>query len=106
MQKVNARYVYGVTATPKRSDNLDKEIFMLIGPIRHSYTAIERNQRSGIPHIVIPRYTRTVRINEDKNDVNALYKLVSNSPDRNDMIVSDVKDAVKNGKTPVILTRF
>ena len=106
MQKVNARYVYGVTATPKRSDNLDKEIFMLIGPIRHSYTAIERNQRSGIPHIVIPRYTRTVRINEDKNDVNALYKLVSNSPDRNDMIVSDVKEAVKNGKTPVILTRF
>ena len=39
---------------------------MLIGPIRHSYTAIERNQRSGIPHIVIPRYTRTDRINEDK----------------------------------------
>ena len=105
MQKVNARYVYGVTATPKRSDNLEKEIFMLIGPIRHSYTAIERNQKLGIPHIVISRYTRTVRINEDKNDVNALYKLVSGSSDRNGMIISDVKDAVKNGKTPVILTR-
>lgn len=87
MQKVNARYVYGVTATPKRSDNLDKEIFMLIGPIRHSYTAIERNKKLGIPHVVIPRYTRTVRINEEKNDFTALAKLVSNDPDRNNMIL-------------------
>lgn len=42
MQKVNARYVYGVSATPKRGDNLEKLIYMLIGPIRHSYTAKER----------------------------------------------------------------
>ena len=106
MQKVNARYVYGVTATPKRSDSLEKEIFMLIGPIRHSYTAIERNLKQGIPHVVIPRYTRTVRINEDRKDSNALYKLVSNSQNRNEMIISDVMAAVKNGKTPVILTRL
>ena len=106
MQNINARYVYGVTATPKRSDNLEREIFMLIGPVRHSYTAIERNQKLGIAHIVIPRYTRTVRINEDKNDVNALYKLVSTSHDRNNMIISDVKDTIKEGKTPVVLTRF
>ena len=30
---VNARYVYGVTATPKRGDNLEKIIHMLLGPI-------------------------------------------------------------------------
>ena len=36
MQKVNARYVYGVSATPKRGDNLEKIIYMLLGPIRHT----------------------------------------------------------------------
>jgi superfamily II DNA or RNA helicase len=39
LQKVNARYVYGVSATIKRSDELEKMIPMLIGPMRHSYTA-------------------------------------------------------------------
>lgn len=38
MKKVNARYAYGVSATPKRRDELEKIIYMLIGPVRHSYT--------------------------------------------------------------------
>ncbi|MBQ9608326.1 MAG: DEAD/DEAH box helicase family protein [Lachnospiraceae bacterium] len=106
MQNVNARYVYGFTATPKRSDNLDREIFMLIGPVRHSYTAIERVKKQGIPHYVIPRYTRTVRINEEKNDVTALYKRVSYDNDRNEMIIHDIREAVNRGRIPVILTRL
>lgn len=48
LQKVNARYVYGVTATPKRGDNLEKIIHMLLGPIRHSYNAKERAMEQGI----------------------------------------------------------
>ena len=42
MQKVNARYIYGVSATVKRGDNLEPIIQMLIGPTRHSYTERER----------------------------------------------------------------
>ncbi|MBR6401859.1 MAG: DEAD/DEAH box helicase family protein [Eubacterium sp.] len=106
MQNINARYVYGFTATPKRSDQLDKEIFMLIGPIRHSYSALERVEKQGIPHVVYPRFTRTVRIYEDKNDPTPLYKLISGDNDRNDMIIDDTRFAVKEGRTPVILTRF
>ena len=106
MQNINARYVYGFTATPKRSDQLDKEIFMLIGPIRHSYSAIERAEKQGIPHLVYPRFTRTVRLFEDKNDPTPLYKLISNDKDRNDMIIDDTRITVKEGRTPVILTRF
>ena len=106
MQNINAKYVYGFTATPKRSDQLDKEIFMLIGPIRHSYSALERVEKQGIPHIVYPRFTRTVRIYEDKKDPNPLYKLISNDNDRNDMIINDTRIVVKEGRTPVILTRF
>src|SRR5699024_5244588 len=34
LKNVKAKYVYGVTATPKRADGLEKINYMLIGPIR------------------------------------------------------------------------
>ena len=34
LKEVKAKYVYGVTATPKRGDGLEKINYMLIGPIR------------------------------------------------------------------------
>lgn len=104
MQKVNARYVYGVSATPKRSDNLEKIIYMLIGPIRHSYTAKERSLEQKFGHYVYPRYTRIVDAGE--NDINGAYLLISSSSARNDMILEDTRACVKQGRTPVILTRY
>ena len=77
MQKINARYVYGVTATPKRGDDLEEIIHMLLDPIRHSYTAKERASEQGIGHYVYPRYTRVIDTNESKNDINRAYTLIS-----------------------------
>ncbi|EOS38612.1 hypothetical protein C808_02822 [Lachnospiraceae bacterium M18-1] len=106
MQKVNARYVYGATATPKRGDNLEKIIHMLLGPIRHSYTAKERAVEQGIGHYVYPRYTRVVDTNESKNGINSAYALISTNTVRNEMILADTRICVKEGRTPVILTRY
>lgn len=106
MQKVNARYIYGVSATPKRGDHLEKIIFMLLGPIRHSYTAKERAMEQGIGHYVYPRYTRVIDTNESKNDINGAYALISMNSARNEMILKDTRACVKDGRTPVILTRY
>ena len=106
LQKVNARYIYGVSATPKRGDHLEKIIFMLLGPIRHSYTAKERAMEQGIGHYVYPRYTRVIDTNESKNDINGAYALISMNSARNEMILEDTRTCVKDGRTPVILTRY
>lgn len=106
MQKVNARYIYGVSATVKRGDNLEPMIHMLIGPIRHSYTAKERAEEQEIGHFVYPRYTRVVDTNEGRDDINKAYVLISSSLLLNDMILGDVRDCVKKGRTPVILTKY
>lgn len=106
MQKGNARYVYGVTATPKRGDNLEKIVHMLLGPVRHSYTAKERAMEQGSGHYVYPRYTRVLDTNENKNDINGAYALNSTNSVRNEMILDDTKLCVKAGRTPVILTRY
>lgn len=106
LQKVNARYVYGVTATPKRGDDLEKIIHMLLGPIRHSYTAKERVAEQGIGHYVYPRYTRVVDTRKNRDDISEAYSLISNSTVRNDMILEDTRACIKDGRTPVILTRY
>ena len=56
LQEVNAKYVYGVTATPLRSDGLEKVNYMLLGPIRYKYTSKDRAREQGIEHLVYPRY--------------------------------------------------
>ena len=106
LQKINAKYVYGVSATPKRGDDLDKIIYMLLGPLRHKFTSLERAQEQGIGHYFIPRYTRVVDNIESKNDINKAYNLISESKVRNEMIIEDVRSCVNKKQTPVILTRF
>lgn len=106
LQKINAKYVYGVSATPKRGDSLDKIIYMLLGPLRHRFSALERAQEQGIGHYFIPRYTRVVDTVDSKDDINKAYSLISNSKVRNEMIVDDVKSSIARNQTPVILTRF
>ena len=83
LKKVNAKYVYGVSATPMRSDQLEKINYMLLGPVRHQYTALERTVEQGIDHLVILRYTRVISTAANKNDINEAYVLVSNSDVRN-----------------------
>lgn len=106
LKRVNAKYVYGVSATPVRSDNMEKVLYMLLGPVCHRYSAQERAEEQGIGHLVYPRYTRAVDVRENKNDINEAYALVCGSNVRNDLISEDIRSCVKNGRTPVVLTRF
>ncbi len=106
LQKINAKYVYGVSATPKRGDSLDKIIYMLLGPLRHRFTALERAQEQGIGHYIVPRYTRVVDASDSRDNINKAYSLISTSKVRNEMIVNDVKKSIAQNRTPVILTRF
>ena len=105
LQKVNARYVYGVSATPKRTDNLEKIVFMLLGPVRHSFTAKDRALEQGIGHFVYPRYTRVISTEENRESINEAFALISENKVRNDQIIADVRKCISEKRTPVILTR-
>lgn len=106
LQKINAKYVYGVSATSKRGDHLDKIIYMMLGPLRHRFTALDRAEEQGIGHYVVPRYTRVVDTAESRNDINKAYSLISTSKVRNEMIANDVIQSLSQNQTPVILTRY
>lgn len=106
LQKIHAKYVYGVSATPKRGDHLDKIIYMMLGPLRHRFTALERAEEQGIGHYFVPRYTRVIDTVDGRNDINKAYSLISTSKVRNEMIANDVKQSISQKQTPVILTRY
>ncbi len=109
LKEVKARYVYGVTATPKRGDGLEKINYMLIGPIRYSYTAKEKAMEQGIQHLVYPRFTRTVPprgVLIGKMHPNEAYDIIHNNDIRDEQIVEDVKNCVSAGRTPVVLSRY
>lgn len=94
LKKVKARYVYGVTATPKRSDGLEKINNMLLGPIRYRYTAKERAEAQGIEHLVYPRFTRIVSprgILTEKMHPNEAYEILRNNEVRDEQILSDIR---------------
>lgn len=106
LQAVKAKYVYGVTATPVRSDGLEKIGYMLLGNIRYRYTAKDRAKEQGIEHLVYPRFTRVAYPRSQEMHINDAYMLIRDSEVRNEQIVEDVKKCIAHGRTPVVLTRY
>lgn len=106
MQRIHAKYIYGLSATPNRSDRLDDIIYMMLGPVRHKYSAKEQADEQGLDRYVVPRFTRVVNITGEKLDIHTADGLIAESQIRNEQIIEDTIQAVSNGRTPVILTKL
>ena len=108
LQEINAKYVYGVTATPKRGDGKEKINEFLLGPIRYRFTAKDRAEEQNIDHLVYPRFTRTVKPHHLSKTPygNDAYELIRNNDIRDEQIIRDVADCVQAGRTPVVLTKY
>lgn len=108
LQEINAKYVYGVTATPKRGDGKEKINEFLLGPIRYRFTAKDRAEEQNIDHLVYPRFTRTVKSHHLSKTPygNDAYELIRNNDVRDEQIIRDVVDCVQAGRTPVVLTKY
>ena len=106
MQRIRAKYIYELSATPNRSDRLDDIIYMLLGPVRHKYTAKEQADEQGLDRFVVPRFTRVANITGEKLDIHQADSLIAESAVRNEQIVEDICQAIANGRTPVVLTKL
>ena len=106
MGRIRAKYIYGLSATPERSDRLDEIVYMLLGPVRHKYSVKEQADAWGIDRFVYPRFTRVVNISGEELKIHDADNLIAEISVRNEQIVSDVEQAVLSGRTPVILTKL
>ena len=107
-RQCKAKYVTGLSATVTRKDGHHPIIFMNCGPVR--YKVDDKKQAAARPfaHSVIVRETNfmmPVSFEADQyNAIHEIYKALTQSNARNQVIVSDVMNAIENNRFPVILT--
>jgi superfamily II DNA or RNA helicase len=105
LRQAKARFIVGLTATPVRKDGHHPIIFMQCGPIRFNLSGREAAERSPFQHLVLPRHNG-FRMPPEATDLtihDAYAALVINEK-RNQQIVADIIQAVREGRTPLVLT--
>ena len=105
MRQVKAKFIVGLTATPTRKDGHHPIIFMQCGPIRFNLSAREAAERSPFRHLVLPRHTG-FRMPPEVTDltIHDAYAALVTNEERNRQIVADIIQAVREGRTPLVLT--
>lgn len=103
---VNAKYVYGVTATPNRENGHTPIIKMQCGDIRYEVDFKKFNKELNIPMKVYVKNSHLSFINKDIIDytLNEINNLIVKDVIRNEKIIDDVKKEFKLGKNILILT--
>ncbi|TDW16471.1 superfamily II DNA or RNA helicase [Breznakia blatticola] len=102
---LNAKRIYGFTATPKRQDQQEKKYFFQLGPIRYEYTAKERAISLGMTYSVFPRFTRYVSVDKGNNPSVEVVEIVKDA-ERNNLIIKDIIRSIEAGRTPFVLTKI
>lgn len=104
LKAVNARHVYGLTATPTRQDGHQPIIFMQCGPIRYTADAKAQMQSQNFGRLLIPRYTPFQLVSDEPFSYAKAEKQLAEDEFRNLFIIKDVVEALNEGRSPIILT--
>ena len=106
LKTTNARYVYGLSATPTRKDGHHPIIYMHCGKIRYKVDAKKQAEERPFEHYIIPRFTRFQKPihHQGEWNIQSIYKSLIDNAERNEMIVQDVLIAVEQGRNPIVLT--
>lgn len=103
LREVNAKYVYGLTATPKRQDGHQPIITMQCGPIRYKVDALSQSVKREFSHQVIPEFTDFRIADSSLNYQDICAKLCTDEA-RNQRIIDDVLKAHRSGRNCIVLT--
>ncbi len=106
LDRVHSRFLYGVTATPKRTDQLEPIEFMMIGNILTSYTLEDKVRHQRFERILIPRTTRSRIIQEERPTNYQALEYIAQDGLRNDLIEDDVRKAISQKRTCAVFTSF
>jgi superfamily II DNA or RNA helicase len=100
LKAMKARYVLGLTATPIRKDRFEAIIFMQCGVIAHTIGDINLQNQIRKVHFrttALPDITGNIAIQ-------TLWEIITESQERNEQIVTDIKDLLSSGRSPVVLS--
>ncbi|MEX2273552.1 MAG: DEAD/DEAH box helicase family protein [Vicinamibacterales bacterium] len=108
-RQAKARFVTGLSATIARKDGHHPIILMQCGPVRYRVEAKVQAATRPFEHIVLvqPTSFRPLRAPDTDNkraEFQTLYQELVDNNQRNRRISDDVVDAVRAGRSPLVLT--
>ncbi len=103
MRHVRSKYIFGLSATPKRDDGLFKVITMYCGQIRKQVSEKSVRRTYSFRQYLIPRYTNC-RILKDRYSYTYMCTELMNDHVRNYMIVKDVLREYQERSNIILLT--
>lgn len=106
LKQVRAHFVYGLTATPIRKDGHQPIIFMQCGKIRYTADAKSQMNRQNVVRTLIPRFTSFRNVSSETKTYTQIVEALATDEMRNKLIVDDVRKAINDGRTPIILTNL
>jgi len=105
LSEVKARYVVGLTATPYRRDGHQAIIHLQCGPTRFSLHRKQHSQDESFVRQLILRETGFALPATDSGiTIQELYARLSGDAQRNRIILEDIRQALGEGRSPILLT--
>ena len=104
LSEVKARFVLGLTATPRRRDGHDPIVEMQIGPVRFAVSAKASAAARGLAHGLVIRETTFSSAWKTGDPIQDLYAAMASDESRNALILDDVISALEEGRSPLLLT--
>jgi superfamily II DNA or RNA helicase len=104
LSEVKARYVLGLTATPRRRDGHHPIVEMQLGPVRHAIGARAQAAAAGFAHQLVVRETEFRADWTREHGIQALYGRLAADENRNALILDDAIAALAAGRSPLVLT--
>lgn len=107
-RRAKAKFVTGLSATVTRKDGHHPIIFMQCGPVRYRVDAKKQAAARPFTHQVFVRPTgfRSLELPESDQrlEFHRLYEALRSDERRNTLICADVLSAVREGRSPLLLT--
>jgi superfamily II DNA or RNA helicase/very-short-patch-repair endonuclease len=108
VRQAKAKFVTGLSATVTRKDGHHPIVFMQCGPVRHRVNPKEQAAGRPFQHTVMVRPTDFRPLRPADPDVRAqfqdLYRELISDEQRNQIICGEVIQAVRDGRSPLVLT--
>ena len=101
VKRCYSKYLYGFTATPKRSDKNERIVYKTIGDIRYQY----KGENNSLSKILKPEFTFfTFSSLEKTTPYSDLLSTLLKDEERNNRIAIDIKSSYKEKRNILVLT--
>ena len=104
LSEAKARYVTGLTATPRRRDGHHPILEMQLGPVRHVVDPRSPGAAGRFERRVIARETSFALPDGQDRPIQEIYRSLAGDDRRNHLILDDVISALAAGRSPLVLT--